>query len=202
LTNFVSLTADVCKKERPSRHLQYAFDIFISGRLEEDKPHRCIKNMQKLSLLFEIINEDYDLSLRSGIHHMCSPGCNDNFLIFLPYRESRRNPDLLIPRNRSKLLRLYPWRLGSDPLRLLQQRGEINDGDPVRVQDSLEVAILWQLDELSNEAVNRYALSVGINEILKFQRRNADLGQGKSARILPAMAAPLRNAPLIRITLQ
>jgi hypothetical protein len=79
----------------------------------------------------------------------------------------------------------------------LQQWGEINDGDPVRVQDSLEVAILWQLDELSNEAVNRYALSVGINEILRFQRRKSDIGQGKSARILPAMAAPLRNAPSI-----
>jgi hypothetical protein len=71
----------------------------------------------------------------------------------------RRRPDLSLPGDRSKSLRLHPWRLGSDPLRILQQWGEINDGDPVRVQDSLEVAILWQLDELSNEAVNRYALS-------------------------------------------
>jgi hypothetical protein len=54
---------------------------------------------------------------------MSSPGGNDNFLIFLPYRESRRSPYPALPRDRSKLLRLHPWRLGSGPLRLLQRWG-------------------------------------------------------------------------------
>jgi hypothetical protein len=57
---------------------------------------------------------------------MSSPGGNDNFLIFLPYRESRRSPYPALPRDRSKLLRLHPWRLGSGPLRLLQRWGLFN----------------------------------------------------------------------------
>jgi hypothetical protein len=46
---------------------------------------------------------------------------NDNFLMFLPLRESRRNPVPALPRACSKLLRLHPWRLGSESLRLLQR---------------------------------------------------------------------------------
>jgi hypothetical protein len=46
--------------------------------------------------------------------------------MFLPLRESRRNPDPALPRDRSKLRRLHPWRLGSESLRLLQRWGRLN----------------------------------------------------------------------------
>ena len=82
------------------------------------------KKMRKLSLLFEMINKRHDLVLCSGTHQMCNPGRNDNFLIFSPCRESRRKPDPALPRDRSKALRLHPWRLGSDSLRLLQRLGK------------------------------------------------------------------------------
>jgi hypothetical protein len=77
--------------------------------------------MRKLSLRFEMINKRHDFILCSGFHQGCSPRRNDNFLIFSPCRESRRKPDPVLPRDRSKALRLHPWRLGSDSLRLLQR---------------------------------------------------------------------------------
>jgi hypothetical protein len=77
--------------------------------------------MRKLSLRFEMINKRHDFILCSGFHQGCSPRRNDNFLIFSPCRESRRKPDPALPRDRSKALRLHPWRLGSDSLRLLQR---------------------------------------------------------------------------------
>ena len=48
--------------------------------------------------------------------------------MFLPLRESRRNPVPVLPRNCSKLLRLHPWRLGSESLRLLQRWGMVRAG--------------------------------------------------------------------------
>jgi hypothetical protein len=77
--------------------------------------------MRKLSLRVEMINKRHDFILCSGFHQGCSPRRNDNFLIFSPCRESRRKPDPALPGDRSKELRLHPWRLGSDSLRLLQR---------------------------------------------------------------------------------
>jgi hypothetical protein len=85
--------------------------------------------MRKLSLRFEIINKRHDFILCSGFHQGCSPRRNDNFLIFSPCRESRRKPDPALPRDRSKALRLHPWRLGSDSLRLLQRWGQFIEID-------------------------------------------------------------------------
>jgi hypothetical protein len=70
-----------------------------------------------------MIHKNHFFSLSSGSYQMSSPRGNDYFLIFLPYRESRRRPDPCLPRDRSKLLWLHPWRLGSEPLRLLQRWG-------------------------------------------------------------------------------
>jgi hypothetical protein len=49
---------------------------------------------------------------------------NNNFLMFIPLRESRRIPDPALPKDCSKVLRLHPWRLGSEILRLLQRWGK------------------------------------------------------------------------------
>ena len=62
-----------------------------------------------------------DITDDFGFRIRCNPGRNDNLLIFSPCRESRRKPDPALPRDRSKALRLHPWRLDSDSLRLLQR---------------------------------------------------------------------------------
>jgi hypothetical protein len=46
--------------------------------------------------------------------------------MFVPLRESQRNPDPALPRDRSKLRRLHPWRLDAESLRLLQRWGKLN----------------------------------------------------------------------------
>lgn len=40
------------------------------------------------------------------------------------FEESRGVPDLVLPRDHSSPLRLHPWRLGSEILRLLQNCGQ------------------------------------------------------------------------------
>ena len=48
---------------------------------------------------------------------------NNDFLMFLPFRESGRIPDPALPRDCSKGLRRHPRRLGSETLPLLQRWG-------------------------------------------------------------------------------
>ncbi len=59
----------------------------------------------------------------TGTNQQYNPGSVRFLSIFFTLRESRRAPDPALPRVRSSPLRLHPWRLDSEALRLLQHWG-------------------------------------------------------------------------------
>ena len=82
--------------------------------------------MRKLLLLFEIMNKK---NILPHVLELAEGEVQDMTIIssfFLPFRESRRCSDPLLPRDCSKILRLHPWRLDSEHLRLLHRWGKTN----------------------------------------------------------------------------
>ena len=73
--------------------------------------------------------------------------------MFVPLRESRRNPVPVLPRDCSKLLRLHPWRLGSEYLRLLQRWG---------IQDAHAPRCNHQLSLVSGNGIQNASAVVGV----------------------------------------
>jgi hypothetical protein len=80
--------------------------------------------MEKISQIVKSVRLKMSTSLVPGMYKWCEPGFVRFFSIFFTLRESLRAPDPALPGVRSSPLRLHPWRLGSEALRLLQHWGK------------------------------------------------------------------------------